>query len=179
MEARIQNDVFVDNNFDLLDKVINEARFREAYVVYASEQFMHKENFDQLSKANKKFHDLINKLLGDERLNGKDILSYVVAPIQRLSRYKLLVDALIKRLTDEDLVLQGSKLSQDIDQVPCLLFDLKVKNCVHPISPFLLDIDRGESKSRKAQEPKRSQTHRVSIEIQNQVDESSRRCWLK
>lgn len=122
MEIRIQSDVFVHNNFDLLDRIINEARFREAYVAYASEQFMHKENFDQLSKTNKKFHDLINKLLTDECLNGKDILSYVVAPIQRLSRYKLLVDALIKRLSDEDLVSQGSKLSKDIDQVRCCYF---------------------------------------------------------
>jgi len=124
METRIQSDVFIHNNFDLLDKIINEARFREAYVTYASEQFLHKENFDKLSKTNKKFNDLINKLLGDESLNGKDILSYVVAPIQRLSRYKLLVDALVKRLSDEDLVSQGSKLSQDIDQVPYLFFHL-------------------------------------------------------
>jgi hypothetical protein len=120
--------VFVHNNFDLLDKVINEARFREAYVTYASEQFMHKENFDQLSKANKKLHDLISKLLADECLNGKDILSYVVAPIQRLSRYKLLVDALIKQLSDEDLILQGYKLSKDIDQVPCFSFKFHMVN---------------------------------------------------
>lgn len=74
-------------------------------------------------KTNKKFSDLVQKLKGDPVLEGKDVSAYLIDPILRLSRYKLLVDAVIKLLpSDEEseVLDQGINLSKVIDRVSIL-----------------------------------------------------------
>ena len=70
-------------------------------------------------KSNKKFSELVNKLLYDPRLQGKDVSSFLIAPIQRLPRYKLLIDAIVKILpqSDVDLVKSGLELSNSLQML--------------------------------------------------------------
>ena len=52
-------------------------------------------------KENKRLSDLVQKTRFDPKLGGKDISSYLIAPVQRLSRYKLLTDAVLKVLPED------------------------------------------------------------------------------
>ena len=70
-------------------------------------------------KSNKKFSELVNKLLFDPRLQGKDMCSFLISPIQRLPRYKLLIDAVLKILPASEVAIieQGVKLSKNLERL--------------------------------------------------------------
>jgi hypothetical protein len=52
-------------------------------------------------------------------LGSKDLVQFIVAPVQRLTRYKLLIDVMNKEINPEsrDLRKKGLRLSKTLDQV--------------------------------------------------------------
>jgi hypothetical protein len=59
--------------------------------------------------------DKLNKILG-----SKDLIQFIVAPVQRLTRYKLLIDVMNREINPEnekDLRKKGMRLSKILDQV--------------------------------------------------------------
>ncbi len=64
---------------------------------------------------------MVKNLLVHPRLEGKDIASFLIAPLQRLARYKLLIDAILKLITqlnqDHDVYSMGLDLSNYLDNV--------------------------------------------------------------
>ena len=69
--------------------------------------------------TNKKFDQAVEKLHRNKFLEGKKIVQYMIAPVQRLAQYKLLIDAIVKDLRDEENELrkQGLGLSKTMQQV--------------------------------------------------------------
>jgi hypothetical protein len=75
-------------------------------------------------KENKKLYDITQSFNSNPKLEGKDILTFLIAPVQRVPRYKLLVDAVIKLLPEnnEVVIQQGKKLLQVLEKVSLLHF---------------------------------------------------------
>ena len=88
--------------------MLSDSKF-DVYIAYAGEQKSQKENFDRLCKENKKLFDIAQSFIINPKLEGKDILSFLIAPVQRVPRYKLLVEAVIKLLpvSDDVVIEQG------------------------------------------------------------------------
>ena len=121
LENRLKEDIRINSIFDIVANLCDDTRFGD-YLRYASFQYSQKENFDRLMNENTKFNKVIKSLLSDSRLEGKDVLSYLIAPLQRLPRYKLLVDAVLNTMStisdkDSKAYSEGLKLSQIFDQV--------------------------------------------------------------
>jgi hypothetical protein len=68
---------------------------------------------------NKKFHERADKL--NKILDSKDLVQFIVAPVQRLTRYKLLIDVMNNEISPEnerDVVRKkGLRLSKILDQI--------------------------------------------------------------
>ncbi len=72
------------------------------------------------------------RLSTDPVLKGKDLTSFSIAPIQRLSRYKLLIDAVNKSLQSNEkeiMLAVGTSLSNKIDQVFLFFHSNKIITC--------------------------------------------------
>ncbi len=117
-EKKLAADIKITTVFDVLGKMCNDQRFT-SYIKYASSQYSQKENYDRIMNENQEFNKLMKCLLNDKRLEGRDVLSFLIAPLQRLPRYKLLVDAVLKLLSDlqPELYAEGKQISKYIDEV--------------------------------------------------------------
>jgi hypothetical protein len=53
------------------------------------------------------------------RLKGKDISSFLISPLQRLPRYKLLIDAILKNMPESKncVFIMGSELSNHLENL--------------------------------------------------------------
>ncbi|RNA34208.1 rho guanine nucleotide exchange factor 19-like [Brachionus plicatilis] len=112
LNARIKSSLIIENLFDILKEAIMDEKFQKAYIDYAGEKSTQKENYDNLRKNNKKFDYVIQKLSYNPVLEGKDVQTYFIKPIQRLSRYKLLADAILTILPkDSPHIEEGKNLS--------------------------------------------------------------------
>ncbi|CAF0769548.1 unnamed protein product, partial [Brachionus calyciflorus] len=118
-DLRIKENIIIENLFDIMLNIVGDKKFQKSYVYYAGENNSQKENYDKIIKNNKKFSDSMQKLNFSPILEGKDILSYFITPIQRLSRYKLLVDAIVNILPDDSplLIQEGMYLSKLIKKI--------------------------------------------------------------
>jgi len=115
-ERKLAASVKITTMFDILSEMCCHESFA-AYLKYASFQYSQKENFDRLMNENQLFNRLVKCLLNDKRLEGRDVLSFLIAPLQRLPRYKLLVDAVLKLVDHTEVYAEGEQLSKLIDQV--------------------------------------------------------------
>lgn len=73
-----------------------------------------------IRKENKKLSEIIQEVRNRPQVEGKDILSFLIAPVQRIPRYKLLVQAVLKLLTPEnnsDIIEQGNNLIVILEKV--------------------------------------------------------------
>ncbi len=65
-------------------------------------------------------------------MEGKDILTFLIAPVQRIPRYKLLVEAVLKLVSEnfenETVIQQGKKLLELLENVRFI----KTKNTTIP-----------------------------------------------
>ena len=91
-------------------------------------------------RTNKKFRLLVQQLESEPRLKGKRLSSLLITPVQRLPRYKLLVEALNKEILkandletmDTCVCLQkGKRLIHTLETVSCrkkFIVNLILKN---------------------------------------------------
>ena len=66
------------------------------------------------------------------QLKCVNILTFLIAPVQRIPRYKLLVEAVLKLLPEidknETVIQQGKKLLELLENVRFLCYGLKERN---------------------------------------------------
>eukprot|EP00004_Rigifila_ramosa_P013278 TRINITY_DN2926_c0_g1_i2.p1 TRINITY_DN2926_c0_g1~~TRINITY_DN2926_c0_g1_i2.p1 ORF type:complete len:463 (-),score=77.61 TRINITY_DN2926_c0_g1_i2:40-1233(-) len=99
---------------DVLKDLCKFLRLYPSYVNNFNESLA---TFDRCSKSNARFKQHLDERLFSPECSGKDLPSYLILPIQRIPRYKMLVEELIKNTWRfhcdyEDLAAALAEISQ-------------------------------------------------------------------
>ncbi|XP_028394299.1 rho guanine nucleotide exchange factor 5-like isoform X2 [Dendronephthya gigantea] len=95
LRSRQRQSVLIESISDIItDHATNNF---QAYVTYCSNQYKQDRALTNLRKTNLKFSEAMDKLERDSRVFGLSLQSFLVLPMQRVTRYPLLVDAIVRR----------------------------------------------------------------------------------
>ncbi|CAG8671185.1 4036_t:CDS:2, partial [Acaulospora morrowiae] len=125
------------------DIFLQNAPFLKMYTVYVKNFPRAIELTERLEKGSKEFRKFIQSILGKAELGGLSFNSFLSLPIQRIPRYKLLLEALLKH-TDES--------HPDFFQL---------ENCVKQISVIADEVN---------EKIKEAENQNKVLEIQNKVE---------
>ncbi|XP_078696653.1 uncharacterized protein LOC144924880 [Branchiostoma floridae x Branchiostoma belcheri] len=95
MESHLSKDIRLSKVPDL---VLNHARsYFEEYIKYCRNLVYQERVLRRLTTENSGFHSMLQKLEVDRMCAGLDLQSFLILPMQRISRMPLLFDAIIQR----------------------------------------------------------------------------------
>ncbi|CAM9537785.1 unnamed protein product [Chrysoparadoxa australica] len=97
------------------DLFIQFAPFLKMYVEYCTQHESTSRRVSSLQQQNDRFRGMLNRSLVDPRSEGIDVQSLLIMPIQRIPRYKLLLENMMKN-TDEDHT-DYNLLQKAVDQI--------------------------------------------------------------
>uniref|UniRef100_A0A914Z7E3 DH domain-containing protein n=2 Tax=Panagrolaimus superbus TaxID=310955 RepID=A0A914Z7E3_9BILA len=138
LENRLEDNLVLSDVNDILCEHFE--KYFDSYVKYCSNQVYQDRTLKRLKALNPHFLSCINRIETDRRCQGLDMRSFLMLPMQRVTRYPLLVYAILER------VPQNSEI-QRIAAKALLLANHVVRNCNEGARRMerteqLLDIER-------------------------------------
>uniref|UniRef100_A0A914XIE6 Uncharacterized protein n=1 Tax=Plectus sambesii TaxID=2011161 RepID=A0A914XIE6_9BILA len=94
--SRLEQNLVLDDVCDILCEHF-EANF-EPYIKYCSNQVYQDRTLRKLKTENSQFMSTLQRLEGDRQCQGLDMRSFLMLPMQRVTRYPLLVIAILDRV---------------------------------------------------------------------------------
>ncbi|XP_046850835.1 rho guanine nucleotide exchange factor 26-like isoform X2 [Xenia sp. Carnegie-2017] len=95
LRSRQRESVVIDSISDIVTDHANN--HFDAYVTYCSKQYKQDRALTDLKQTNWRFAEALSKLERDPCVLGLTLQSFLVLPMQRVTRYPLLVDAIVRR----------------------------------------------------------------------------------
>uniref|UniRef100_A0A7E4ZZV4 DH domain-containing protein n=1 Tax=Panagrellus redivivus TaxID=6233 RepID=A0A7E4ZZV4_PANRE len=138
LENRLEEGLILSDVSDILCHHF-EQHF-EAYVKYCSNQVYQDRTLKRLKALNSNFVTCVTRIEADRRCHGLDMRSFLMLPMQRITRYPLLVYAILERVNPETVAHKNAAKA-------LLLANQVVRNCNEGARRMerteqLLDIDR-------------------------------------
>ncbi|XP_051778686.1 uncharacterized protein LOC114646568 isoform X2 [Erpetoichthys calabaricus] len=95
LKEKLEGNLFCD----ICDVILHHARNNfSAYVDYIRNMLYQEQTLHNLSKENPQFVEILSHLQQDPKCNRLPLKSFLVLPFQRITRIKILVEAILKRM---------------------------------------------------------------------------------
>ncbi|KAJ8354989.1 hypothetical protein SKAU_G00225560 [Synaphobranchus kaupii] len=118
LEERVEKDIM---HFSVCDIIVHHCpRFRVVYVPYLTNQSYQDKTYQRLMEENPGFRRLVEKLERNSVCQRLPLRSFLILPFQRITRLKLLVQNIVKRITpnteEEIQAIKALKLLEKLIQ---------------------------------------------------------------
>ncbi|VDO95009.1 unnamed protein product [Soboliphyme baturini] len=138
LEARLNTSVVLDNVCDILSRHLTASS--GVYIRYCSNQIYQERMLKHLRENNGPFVIVLEDLEKNDICESLDIRSFLMLPMQRITRYPLLIAAIQRRLGDDDE--RQNSVSKALDEA-----NRVVKECNEGAKKFermeqLIDVER-------------------------------------
>ncbi|XP_022245411.1 ephexin-1-like isoform X1 [Limulus polyphemus] len=107
LEKRWKENLYISDICDILYEYAS-CHF-SVYVKYCTNQIYQERTFKQLKKSKPEFVQLLRRLEADPVCQNLDMHSFLILPVQRITRLPLLVDAIFHRLPEDSLKYESCK----------------------------------------------------------------------
>lgn len=97
LEDRLKESIVLTGICDILCEFFD--KHFDPYVKYCSNQVYQERQLSQLKLNNPQFVNVLRRIESNKECHGLDMRSFLVLPAQRITRYRLLVYAILNRLT--------------------------------------------------------------------------------
>ncbi|KAI1707214.1 rhoGEF domain-containing protein [Ditylenchus destructor] len=98
LESRLKENLLLSDVCDILCEHFE--KYFDAYVKYCSNQVYQDRTLKRLKASNSQFLTCVQKIESDKQCQGLDMRSFLMLPMQRITRYPLLVYAILDRQLD-------------------------------------------------------------------------------
>ncbi|KAI1716135.1 rhoGEF domain-containing protein [Ditylenchus destructor] len=98
LESRLKENLLLSDVCDILCEHFE--KYFDAYVKYCSNQVYQDRTLKRLKASNSQFVTCVQKIESDKQCQGLDMRSFLMLPMQRITRYPLLVYAILDRQLD-------------------------------------------------------------------------------
>ncbi|XP_035003781.1 rho guanine nucleotide exchange factor 5 [Hippoglossus stenolepis] len=132
LETRLGESVFVSQVGDIV--LQHSSEFHKLYVPYVTNIMYQKDLVNKLLQQNRDFVISLKKLESDPVCQKQDLKSFLVLPFQRITRFKLLLESILK-LTEPD--------SESISNL---------EKAIEVIHEIVTDCDKGVQKMKQIEE---------------------------
>lgn len=100
LENRLEDNLVLDDICDIL--AVHFDKHFEVYIKYCSNQVYQDRTLRRLKTENAGFLSAVQRLEENKQCQGLDMRSFLMLPMQRITRYPLLLYAILDRLTTSD-----------------------------------------------------------------------------
>eukprot|EP00117_Sycon_ciliatum_P020214 scpid36823/ scgid6117/ Rho guanine nucleotide exchange factor 16; Ephexin-4 len=108
--------ICIENVCNTIYDFVRQAEFFEPYVTYCKNQIYQLREMKRLQERNPRFNEVVAQLENDKKCQGLPLLSFFTLPTQRITRFPLLIVAIIDRMQPEDKNYETSQQSLELTQ---------------------------------------------------------------
>lgn len=138
LEQRLEENIIISDVCDIVYEYAT--KHFEVYVIYVSNQTYQERTYRTLLQDNASFREVVSRLEKDPRCKGLPLSSFLILPFQRITRLKLLVQSILKKV-EEGSAKEAAALKayQELESIVRTCND-KVQNMSR--TEYLINIEK-------------------------------------
>ncbi|XP_043926522.1 ephexin-1 [Protopterus annectens] len=138
LEQRLEENIIISDVCDIVYEYAT--KHFEVYVIYVSNQTYQERTYRTLLQDNASFGEVVSRLEKDPRCKGLPLSSFLILPFQRITRLKLLVQSILKKVEEgSEKEAIALKAYQELESIVRTCNE-KVKNMSR--TEYLINIEK-------------------------------------